>query len=74
MIGQALYQLIVTQIQREKMAAVESDFAFMVIEPPSARDSKVWPPTLLLCLLAAMGTFAMVASPYCSFTQPPADS
>ena len=69
MIGQALYQLIVTQIQREKMAAVESDFAFMVIEPPSARDSKVWPPTLLLCLLAAMGTFAMVAT-YILFIHP----
>jgi hypothetical protein len=62
MIEAALYQLIATQIQREKMAEVQADFAFTIIEPSVASDIKVWPPTMLLCLLAAFATFAIAAS------------
>jgi hypothetical protein len=61
MIESALYQLIATQIQREKMAEVQADFAFTVIEPSAASDIKVWPSTTLFCLLAAFATFAMAA-------------
>ena len=61
MIEAALYQLIATQIQREKMAEVQADFAFTIIEPSAASDIKVWPPTMLFCLLAAFATFAMAA-------------
>ena len=61
MIEAALYQLIATQIQREKMAEVQADFAFTIIEPSAASDLKVWPSTTLFCLLAAMATFAMAA-------------
>ena len=55
MIEAALYQLIATQIQREKMAEVQADFAFTIIEPSAASDLKVWPSTTLFCLLAAFG-------------------
>jgi len=58
----ALYQLIADQIQREKIAEVQSDFAFTIIEAPSASDIKVWPPTLLLCLLAGLLTFCAAAA------------
>jgi hypothetical protein len=61
MIEAALYQLIATQIQREKMAEVQADFAFTVIEPSAASDIKIWPSTKLFCLLAAFATFAMAA-------------
>jgi uncharacterized protein involved in exopolysaccharide biosynthesis len=57
----ALYELVADQIQREKLAEVESDFAFTVIDGPSASDIKVWPPTRLLCLLAALAAFVIVA-------------
>jgi uncharacterized protein involved in exopolysaccharide biosynthesis len=56
-----LYQLIANQVQRGKVAEVQSDFAFTIIEAPSASDIKVWPRTRLLCLLAALATFAIIA-------------
>jgi hypothetical protein len=69
MLQTVLYQLIANQIQREKTAEVEADFAFTVIEAPAASDIKVWPPTTLFCLLAALGTFTMVAT-YILFIHP----
>lgn len=38
-----LYELLARQIQREKLAQVEADFAFKVIEPPVVPDSKYSP-------------------------------
>jgi hypothetical protein len=68
---QALYQFVANQIQRETLSEVESDFAFTIIEPPAASDQKVWPPTAVLCLVAAFVTFAMVAT-YILFIGPSA--
>jgi hypothetical protein len=65
-----LYQLIADQIQREKLAEVQSDFAFTIIEAPSASDMKVWPPTALLSLLAALVTFVLVAGCILLFAAP----
>jgi hypothetical protein len=70
MIEAALYQLIATQIQREKMAEVQADFAFTIIEPSGASDLKVWPSATLFCFLAACVTFAM-ASIYILFIHSP---
>jgi hypothetical protein len=61
MIESALYQMIATQIQREKLAEVQADFAFMVIEPPAAPDHRSWPPTRLLCMLAAIAGASLVS-------------
>jgi hypothetical protein len=72
MIESALYQMIATQIQREKLAEVQADFAFMVIEPPAAPDGYTWPPTQLLCLLAAAAGL-LVASGYILFLRRPRD-
>jgi hypothetical protein len=69
MLQQTLYEFAADQIQREQLAEVESDFAFSVLEAPSASDIKVWPPTLLLCFLAAIVTFALVAG-YILFVYP----
>jgi len=69
MIEATLYQLIATQIEREKMAEVQADFAFTIIEPSAASDLKVWPSTMLFCLLAAFATFTMAAI-YILFVDP----
>jgi uncharacterized protein involved in exopolysaccharide biosynthesis len=72
MIESALYQMIATQIQREKLAEVQADFAFIMIEPPAAPDSHSWPPTLLLCMLAAFGGGSLL-SIYVLFLRRPHD-
>lgn len=61
MIESALYQMIATQIQREKLAEVQADFAFMVLEPPAAPYRHSWPPTMMFCLLAAIGGGGIVS-------------
>jgi Chain length determinant protein len=72
MIESALYQMIATQIQREKLAEVQADFAFMVLEPPAAPDGHSWPPTLLLCLFAGATAFLLVSG-YILFLRRPRD-
>jgi len=65
MIEAALYQLIAVQVQRQKTAEAQADFAFNVIEAPAASDVKVWPPTLIFCTVMALTTFAACASYIC---------
>lgn len=48
---QSLYRVIAKQVQREKLAQVQADFAFKVLEPPVAPYKPYWPKTLLNCLL-----------------------
>lgn len=67
-----LYAMIATQIQREKLAEVQADFAFMVIEPPAAPDKHSWPPTMVFCLLAAL-TGASLVSAYVLFLRQPSE-
>lgn len=47
-----IYELMAKQTQRERIAQLEADFAFRVIDAPNASDKKVAPKTLLDCLLA----------------------
>ena len=55
-----LYDLIAKQVLRKKMALVEADFAFRVLDPPAASDKPYRPRPLLdaavAALLAAMAT------------------
>jgi hypothetical protein len=51
-----LYELVAKQVQRKKMAQVEADFAFRVLDPPAASDKRYRPQILLDCLLAAVLT------------------
>jgi hypothetical protein len=46
-----LYELVAKQVQRKKMAQVEADFAFRVLDPPAASDKHYRPTVLLDCLL-----------------------
>jgi len=46
-----LYELMASQLQREKLAQVEADFAFTVIEPPVAPDNPSWPHPTRNCVL-----------------------
>ena len=55
-----LYELMARQIQREKIAAVQSDFAFKVVEPPVVPDNYFEPKARHNATLAASITFAIV--------------
>jgi len=51
-----LYELVASQLQREKLAQVQADFAFSVIEPSVVPDRPYRPQVLVDCVLAAMLT------------------
>jgi hypothetical protein len=57
-----LYELMARQIQREKIAQVQSDFAFKVVEPPVVPDNYFAPVARHNATLAAWITFALVCS------------
>jgi capsular polysaccharide biosynthesis protein len=60
LLKQEIYQLIATQIQREELAEVEADFAFIVLQPPVSPDLSVWPRVLINALGA--GFLALILS------------
>ena len=43
-------------MQRQKLAEVESDFAFKVLEPPISPDKPDWPRARITCFLALVIT------------------
>lgn len=49
-----LYELIAKQVLRKKMALVEADFAFRVLDPPAASDKAYRPKVVLDAVLAGM--------------------
>jgi hypothetical protein len=51
-----LYGLIAKQVERKKMAQVEADFAFRVLDPPAASDKPYRPLVLLDSMLALVLT------------------
>ncbi len=52
-----LYLLVAKQVQRKKMAQVEADFAFRVLDPPAASDKAYRPWVLLDSVLVAFFAF-----------------
>lgn len=56
LLADRLYEFIAQQIQRERMAEVQADFVFLVIEPPVVPDRPYWPRASVDCLLAAVLT------------------
>jgi capsular polysaccharide biosynthesis protein len=58
LLSHQVYDLIATQIQRQHLAEIEADFAFIVLQPPVAPDLPVWPRTLVNAFLG--GFIAMV--------------
>jgi hypothetical protein len=55
-----LYELMARQIQRQKIAEVQSDFAFKVVEPPVVPDNYFSPKARHNATLAASITLALV--------------
>ena len=53
-----IYELIATQLQRQHLAEIEADFAFVVLQPPVSPDVPVWPRALINALSA--GFIAML--------------
>ncbi len=49
-----LYELMASQLQREKLAQVEADFAFTVIEPPVAPDKPDRPHPTRNCIVVLL--------------------
>jgi hypothetical protein len=49
-----LYELIARQVQLKKVAQVEADFAFRVLDPPAASDRRYRPAVLLDTVLVAI--------------------
>jgi hypothetical protein len=54
-----LYDIVAKQLERKKMAQVEADFAFRVLDPPAASDKPYRPSVLLDSVFAAL--FAILA-------------
>ena len=61
LLRQEIYDLIATQIQREKLAEVEADFAFIVLQPPVSPDIPVWPRVLINTAGAGFIAFVICA-------------
>jgi len=57
-----LYELMARQIQREKVAEVQSDFAFKVVEPPVVPDNYFAPKARQNATLASSITFVLVCT------------
>lgn len=57
-----LYELVARQIQREKIAQVQADFAFKVIEPPVVPDNYYAPRARRNATIAAMITFVLLCA------------
>ena len=55
-----LYELMARQVQREKVAQVQADFAFKVIEPPVVPDNYYAPSARKNAIVAAAVTFALL--------------
>jgi len=51
-----LYQLVAEQIQDQKMAQMDANYSFRIIEPPMTPDEKYWPSVRQFCLLALFVT------------------
>lgn len=56
LLADRLYEFIAQQIQRERLAEVQADLVFLVIEPPVVPDRPYWPRTSVNCLLAMVLT------------------
>jgi hypothetical protein len=52
LLSQQLYGLVARQVQRQKLAEVESDFAFRVLDPPISPDKPYWPRARINCFIA----------------------
>lgn len=50
LLKQEIFELIATQIQRQQLAEIEADFAFIVLQPPVSPDLPIWPRLLLNAL------------------------
>lgn len=61
LLSQQLYLLVARQIQRQKLAEVESDFAFKVLEPPISPDKRAWPLARINCFIALLLTPMLLA-------------
>jgi LPS O-antigen subunit length determinant protein (WzzB/FepE family) len=57
-----LYELIAKQTQQLKLAQVEADFAFSVLEPPAAPDKPYSPFVILDSILAGLFAFIVVSA------------
>jgi hypothetical protein len=62
MLRAELYDLVAKQVQHRKMAEVEADFAFRVLDPPAASDRPYRPRVVLDCTIAALLVSLFAAS------------
>ncbi len=65
-----LYELIARQIQREKLAEVQADFAFTVLSPPTVPDRPYKPRPLFDAVLAGMLTSFLLVFGILAFGAP----
>jgi hypothetical protein len=57
-----LYELIAEQLKRNRLAQVQADYSFVVIDPPSAPDWRPYRPLMLMdCLLVGLVTPLAIA-------------
>jgi hypothetical protein len=69
-----LYGLIAKQVERKKMAQVEADFAFRVLDPPAASDRPYKPWIVVDSTIAGLLALVLVASVLLLRTESTADS
>src|SRR6202022_2720144 len=56
LLSDQLYSLVAREVQRQKLAQVEADVAFRVLEPPISTDRRYWPRARITCFIALIFT------------------
>jgi LPS O-antigen subunit length determinant protein (WzzB/FepE family) len=54
LLNESLYALVARQLQRQKLAEVEADFAFKILEPPISPERPYTPRASINCLIVLM--------------------
>jgi len=61
LLSKEIYDLIATQVQRQELAQIEADFAFVVLRSPVSSDLPVWPRVMIDTFAA--GFAALILAP-----------
>ncbi|MGH7907148.1 MAG: Wzz/FepE/Etk N-terminal domain-containing protein, partial [Candidatus Binataceae bacterium] len=56
-----LYELMAHQIQREKLAQLQADFAFKMVDPPMVPGMRYWPHPVRFTILAGVATLFLLS-------------
>src|ERR1700683_567683 len=62
LLSKEIYDLIATQVQRQELAQIEADFAFVVLQSPVASDLPVWPRVMIDTFAAGLAALILAST------------